>query len=123
VSADADEQGWPSEKHSLAHVPQPTQQVLRRCIVARQVDNQMACLGANRGVVTRFVRDAESSYMRTQSVVILPRAQFSPACQVPFAQVHATSDRLPDGTAAPFTATARRMMGTSVRAQPVASFP
>ena len=99
--AEADEQGWPSEAHSLAYVPQPTQQVLRRCIVARQVDNKMACLGANRGVVTRFVRDAESSYMRTQSVVILPRAPFSPACQVPFAQVHATSDRLPDGTQRP----------------------
>jgi len=77
------------------------QEILRRCIVARQADNEKACLGANRGVVTRFVRDAESSDMRTQSVVILPRAQFGPAGHVPFAQVHATSDRLPDGTRRP----------------------
>jgi hypothetical protein len=70
----------------------------------RQVDNQTACLGANLGVITDFVRGAESSDMRTQAVVIMPRTQFSPARQILLAEVHATRDRLPDGTRPPLKA-------------------
>jgi hypothetical protein len=57
------------ELHSLADIPASTEQVPPCCIVVRQVDNKMACLGANLGVITGFVRGAESSDMRTQAVI------------------------------------------------------
>ena len=61
----------------------------------RYVDEQTKSVGANLGVITDFVRRAESSDMHTQAVIILPGMQFSPARQVPLAELHAPSDRLP----------------------------
>jgi hypothetical protein len=42
-----------------------------------------------------LVRCAEPPNRRAQAIIILPGTQFSPARQVPLAELHAPSDRLP----------------------------
>src|SRR6266851_592120 len=84
--------------HSLADIPQSTEQVPRRRIVVRHIDKQTQCLGANLGAITVFVSTPEPSYIHAQAIIILRCRQFSPARPVPLAEVHAPSDRLACGT-------------------------
>src|SRR6266849_11048142 len=92
--------GVRSGGHSLADIPQSTEQVPRRRIVLRHVDKQTYSLGANLGAITVLVGTPELSDIHAQAVIILPGTQFSPARPVPLAEVHAPSDRLACG--APF---------------------
>jgi hypothetical protein len=82
-------------KRLLADIPQPTEEAPRRRIVVRHLNEQTSGLGANLGAITVFVRRPELPHIHAQFVIILPGAQFSPAPQIPLAEVHATSDRLP----------------------------
>ena len=61
----------------------------------RYVDEQTKSVGANLGAITVLVRRPEPPNRRAQAIIILPGTQFSPACQVPLAELHALSDRLP----------------------------
>lgn len=60
----------------------------------RYVDEQTKSVGANLGAITVLVRRPEPPNGRAQPI-ILPGTQFSPARQVPLAELHAPSDRLP----------------------------
>ena len=79
----------------LADIPQSTKEALRRRIVIRYVDEQTKSVGANLGAITVLVRCPEPPNRRAQAIIILPGTQFSPARQVPLAEQHAPSDRLP----------------------------
>ena len=61
----------------------------------RYVDEQTKSVGANLGAITVLVRRPEPPNRRAQAIIILPGTQFSPARQVPLAELHAPSDRLP----------------------------
>jgi hypothetical protein len=61
----------------------------------RHVDEQTKSVGANLGAITVLVRRPEPPNRRAQAIIILPGTQFSPARQVPLAELHAPSDRLP----------------------------
>ncbi len=78
------------ERCSLAHVPQPTEQVPSRRKVPWHVHEQTHCLGANLGPITSLIRSPEQPDIHAKVVVILPSTQFSPARQVLLAGVHAT---------------------------------
>ena len=56
---------------------------------------QTKSVGANLGAITVLVRRPEPPNRRAQAIIILPGTQFSPARQVPLAELHAPSDRLP----------------------------
>ena len=60
----------------------------------RYVDEQTKSVGANLGAITVLVRRPEPPNRRAQAI-INPATQFSPARQVPLAELHAPSDRLP----------------------------
>lgn len=64
-------------------------------MVARYVEEQTKSVGANLGAITVLVRRPEPPNRRAQAIIILPGTQFSPARQVPLAELHAPSDRLP----------------------------
>src|SRR5258707_3051754 len=57
----------------------------------RYVDEQTKSVGA----ITMLVRRPEPPNRRAQAIIILPGTQSSPARQVPLAELHAPSDRLP----------------------------
>ena len=59
------------------------------------VDEQTKSVGANLSVITVLVRRLAPPNRRAQAIIILPGTQFSPARQVPLAELHAPSDRLP----------------------------
>jgi len=61
----------------------------------RYVDEQTKSIGAKLGAITVLVRRPEPPNRRAQAIIILPGTQFSPARQVPLAELHAPSDRLP----------------------------
>ena len=61
----------------------------------RYVDEQTKSVGANLGAITVLVRRPEPPNRRAQAIIILPGTQFSPARQVPLAELHAPSERLP----------------------------
>ena len=60
----------------------------------RYVDEQTKSVGANLGAITVLVRRPEPPNRRAQAIIILPGTQFSPARQIPLAELHARSDRL-----------------------------
>jgi len=59
----------------------------------RYVDDQAKGVGANLGAITVLVRRPPNR--RAQAIIILLGTQFGPARQVPLAEPHAPSDRLP----------------------------
>ena len=61
----------------------------------RYVDEQTKSVGANLGAITVLARRPEPPNRRAQAIIILPGTQFSPARQVPLAELHAPSGRLP----------------------------
>src|ERR1700736_3950885 len=76
-------------KARCADIPQSTKEVPRCRIVMRYVDEQTKSVGANLGAITVLVRRPGPPNRRAQAIIILPGTQFSPARQVPLAELHA----------------------------------